>query len=151
MLSFSSQNKKQEVQRLLTSRINQFCLSNINPRERAASRSAFCEVVFVIPCGRTRKPDFNYAFPVVSKDISAKGLSLVHNEPINGDPLIIGLQDQTGPCFIRCTLEHCTPLGYGFHQIGLCPEEVVTVTADEMVRLTRRLEQFEKPVVPAMN
>jgi hypothetical protein len=151
MLSFSSQQKRQEVQRLFTSRINQSCLSNINPRDRAASRSAFCEVVWAIPCGRTGKPDFNSAFPVVSKDISAKGLALIHSEPITSDPLLIGLQDQTGPCFVRCALEHCTALGYGFYQIGLHPDEVVSVREDELAKLKRQLEKFSHATTCAAN
>lgn len=146
MLNFSSQQKKQEIQRLLTSRINQSCLANINPRDRASSRSAFCEVVWVIPCGRTGKADFNSAFPVVSKDISAKGLALIHDEPITADPIMVGLQDQTGPAFLRCTLEHCTSLGFGYYQIGLHPEEVVPVREDEIAKLKRRLEQVTQPV-----
>ena len=139
------------MQRLLTSRINQNCLSNINPRDRGASRSAFCEVVFVIPCGRTGKPDFKSCFPVVSKDICAKGLSLIHNEPIDADPLVIGLQDRTGPCFVRCTLEHCTSLGFGFYQVGLHPEEVVSVREDELAALKRHLSEFSQPTACAVN
>ncbi|MEX2286276.1 MAG: hypothetical protein WD648_04245 [Planctomycetaceae bacterium] len=142
MVDFSSQAKRQEVQRVLTSRMNQFCLSNINPRDRGASRAAFCTVVWVIPSSRSGKFDVKHAFPVIGKDISARGLSLVHNAPVIGDPLVIGLHDKTGPCFISCSIEHCTSLGYGFYQIGLRPEEMVTLRDNELDLLNRRLAQF---------
>ena len=67
------------------------------------------------------------------------------------DPLLIGLQDQTGPSFVRCTIEHCTPLGYGFYQIGLHPEEVVPVREDEIAKLRRSLEQHDHQPVGVGN
>ena len=147
-MDFALIKRQQEVQTLLTSRINHFCASNINPRDRSRSRSAFFEVVWVIPPTRTGEPDFEAAFPVIGKDISARGLSLIHNAPLISDPLVIGLQDQTGPCFVRCSVEHCSSLGYGFYQIGLNPDEVVSVEGKELKALNLRLDHFSPTAVP---
>ncbi len=148
MFGFNWDSKRQEVRRVLTSRVNHNCLSNLDPRDRRFSRSAFSEVVWLIPIGRDGQPQWGFASPVVSKDISAQGLSLIHNEATVDDQLIVGLQDPTGPCFVLCTVEHCTSLGCGFYQIGLVPEQMVPISDANLKTVRERLAMFQVPCTP---
>ena len=148
MFQFNQESKRQEVRRVLTSRVNQNCLSNLDPRDRRFSRSAFSEVVWLIPIGRDGMPQWGFAAPVVSKDISAHGLSLIHNEATVDDQLVVGLQDATGPCFVLCTVEHCTSLGCGFYQIGLLPEQMVPISDADLKAVRDRLSMFHVQCMP---
>jgi hypothetical protein len=142
MFSFFSHKKVADVQRLLTSRINHSCLSNLDPKARNASRSSFCEVVWLVFVGENRQPDFTTGIPVVSKDICAQGLALIHTHPVEDERVLVGLQSSTGPGFLNCSVEHCTSLGYGFYQVGLRPEEVTSVSSADLATLEERLEQL---------
>ena len=87
--------------------------------------------------------------PVVSKDISTQGVSLVHTEAVESRRVILGLEGQHGPSFIRATVEHSTPLGYGFYQIGLYPEEVLHVAPGDLARWRNRLAEYGGRVMEA--
>jgi hypothetical protein len=129
MLGFLFHKKRQEVSRLLHGRVNQTFVKQVGETQRSATRGAFCEVAWLIPYdARTKQPDCSCARPVVTKDISISGLSLIHNEAVTDERTIVGLQDETGLRFLLCTLQHCSSLGHGFHQVGLYPDEVIQIS-----------------------
>jgi hypothetical protein len=142
MFGFLFHRKREEVQRILHGRMNRTYLQTLDNKDRHGSRGAFCEVVWVIPVdGDTQQPDYSRVQTLVTRDISANGLSLIHNRPIGARRIIVGLRDETYPRFIACNLEHCTALGYGFYLIGLRPEEVVVVTPDDVEAMDEILRQ----------
>jgi len=143
MFNFLPHKRRAAVQTLLTSRVNNACMANLAPGQRNNTRSQFCEVVWVVPMGPAGQPEYSAGFPAVSKDISARGLALINNAPIDDPEFVIGLQSDTGPVFIRCSLEHCTPLGYGFYQIGLHPDNVVSISDEELSALMANVEQHQ--------
>lgn len=142
MLGFSHYRKQEQVKRLLTHRINQTCVDSLKPGERTSSRSAFCEVVWVIPGATNGRCDISSAVPMVGKDVSPRGLSLIHTAALADESVIVGLQTATGPEFLLCSLEHSTPLGYGFHQIGLRPGEIAKLPDAKVAELQQRMEAF---------
>lgn len=148
MFGFLIHGKRHEVARILTSRLNHAVIEQHREGARTSARAALCEVVWLIPGAKHRSRDMDAAFPVVTRDISPRGLSLLHTAPVEQERIIVGLQDANGPKFVRCTLQHCTPLGFGFYQIGLYPEEVVALSRDEVRTLTEKMASFGRPATP---
>lgn len=141
MFGFLFHRKRQEVRKALASRINHKCADQLRHASRATTRTPFCEVVWLIPDGDL-EDGLAEMVPVVSKDMSTQGVALIHTEPVEGRRVIIGLEGQHGPSFIRATVEHSTPLGYGFYQIGLYPDEVLHVSPGPLARWRNRLREF---------
>ncbi len=142
MLGSLFNRKKEEVRRILHGRMNRSYLQTLDNKDRHTSRGAFCEVVWVIPVdSQTQNRDYDRVQTLVTRDISAAGLSLIHNRPVEESQIVVGLKDETAPRFIRCALEHCTALGYGHYLIGLRPEEVVSVSPEVILRMEQTLEQ----------
>lgn len=148
MFGFLFHRKREEVKRILHGRMNRAYMRGIDNKNRNASRGAFCEVVWLIPIDEeTRSPDFSRVSTLVTKDISAGGLSLIHDRPIGDRRMIVGLQDESQPRFIVCDLEHCTALGYGHYLIGLHPDEVVQIDPSEIEAMDQRLRNAEEEPV----
>jgi hypothetical protein len=152
MFGFLFHRKRQEVRRALATRINHNCVSQIRHASRTATRSPFCEVVWLIPDHDDLSDAFADMVPVVSKDISTQGVALIHTEPVTARRVVLGLEGAHGASFIRSTVEHSTPLGYGFYQIGLYPDEVLHVAPAEVAQWRRRLADLggrveEEPVL----
>ncbi len=143
MLGFFTHRKKAEVHRLLANRINESCLTRIKPGNRTATRTSFCEVVWLIPVHPHGELNLHAAFPAVGKDICPKGLSLIHSESLDCEHAIVGLRDQAGIAFLKCEVEHSTPIGYQFHQIGLYPEETVSLSDHDVKFLNDKFEKNE--------
>ncbi len=149
MLGFFHHRKRAEVQRVLAGRINHRCFADLREGGRRAPRSAFSEVLWVIPTNGRGRNDFAAAYPVVGKDISPDGLSLIHTAPITDERMLVALEGHSQPVFLACTREHCTGIGYGFYQIGLCPDEAANVTDAELSLLKGRLQEFDPHPAPA--
>ncbi len=126
MFDFLFHKRRSEVARILSGRVNTHCASNLHPGARRASRSSYSEVVWLVRFTNRNRPDFDNALPVVSKDISPVGLSLVHTAPVDEERVIVGLRNGTGMVFVQCNIEHTTPLGCGYFQIGLNPDQLVS-------------------------
>jgi hypothetical protein len=143
MFDFDFFKRRNEVHRALTSRVNSACMEELRHTDRKTSRSVFSEVVWLVPLAGGKTPDYAQAQPTVSKDISVDGLSLLHNRPVEADAVVIVLPGDTGPTFMRCDVEHSTPLGFGFFQVGLRPERVVHVKSADERAWQRRCAEFE--------
>lgn len=132
MFDFLFHNKRSAVRRFMSSRVNNSIVNQMRVGNRDTFRNAFCEVVWVIPCDdQGRNLEFEQARPVVTRDISPAGLSLIQSEPLTAKKVVVALDAESGRTFFACTPEHCTALGYGFHQIGLYLEEIVQVDASD--------------------
>jgi hypothetical protein len=141
MLGLLFRKRREDVRKVLYGRINRSFGLQVGKRDRQYTRSAFCEVVWLVPYDdQARLAEFDRVIPVVSKDICQEGLSLIHNEPIEAARVLVGLQSQFEPAFVLCQVEHSTALGYGFHQIGLFPEEVVHVEPGQIAEIRQRLQ-----------
>ena len=143
MFGFLFQKRRDEVRRLLATRMNSRYVSQFRYGNRTAPRGPLCDVVWIIPCGDGIDAiQIDQAYPVVTKDISPDGLALIHQRPISGR-LLVGLQGPLEMKFILSQVEHRTPLGYGFYQIGVNPEEIVALSPEQNYRLRQRMTNFE--------
>ncbi len=82
--------------------------------------------VWIVPIERG-KPVVGKAFTAVTKEFSSTGASIVLDEPIGLDDLIVGFEFQDEMKFLRAVAKHITPLGGGFHQLGLQMTDIVHV------------------------
>ncbi len=149
MLDFDYFNRRKEVQTALTNRVNTVCMDGIRHADRKNERSPFSEVVWLVPTENNKRGDYSQALPSVSKDISVGGLSLVHSQPITAEQVVAILPGTNGPTFLRCEVEHCTRLGYGFFQVGLRPERVLQAKENERLAWEKRCEEFDDEPAPA--
>ena len=145
MFGFLFQKKREDVRRLLSGRMNRRYFRQFRYGDRLNPRGSFCEVVWIIPYDEgSSEPQFDQLFPLVTKDISSEGLSLIHNQPIHIKRMLVGLESSVEVNFVVCELQHSTPLGYGFYQVGLLPMEVVYLDQATVEGLKRQFEQFEE-------
>lgn len=151
MFGFFLQKKQENVRRILSGRMNRRSLQQFRFGDRRDARGTQCEVVFVIPYDEQEEfPQFDRAFPAVSKDICFEGLSFIHAAPIEQNRMMIRLEGNDEPIFIACTLQHSTPLGFGFFQIGVHPHEVIRVAAESIQTLDTAMQKHVDQPEPAL-
>lgn len=138
MFGFFQRQKADDVRRLLSRHMNRDFLTKFRFGKRTDARGSFCRPVWIVPLHEELGPRFDEAFPAITKDIGPEGLSLIDTEPLEHPVMLVGLEEDDRIDFVRCTLEHSTPVGLGFHQIGLHPEEVVRLSAGQRDQLRRR-------------
>lgn len=144
MFGFLFAKKRNEVLRFMQRRMNRSRVCSVSPGQRGLDRDAFCQVVWIIPTdGHSEPPDYRAAFPVVTRDISPHGLSFIHTGPIHSRSVIVGLDEERDTGFVRCSVQHCTPLGYGFYQIGVHIDEIIHPDRTDAEHFQRRAEQFD--------
>lgn len=142
MFGFLFRKRHDEVQRFLNRRINRSFLPQIDSGNRRHSRGEFCEVAWVLAYDDDEStPDFDDAHVVVTRDISPDGMSILQTSPINETRVVVALEGDLEMRFLLCAVTHSTPLGYGFFQVGLYPEEFLHVDADVAEDLKRRLKK----------
>ena len=145
MFGFFFRKKREDVRTLLSRLMNRRYFRQFRYGDRFDSRGSFCETVLVIPYDEDNlQPVFEQTFPVVTKDISAEGLALIHNEPISTKRMLIGIEGPHGMPFLLCELQHSTPIGYGFYQIGVHPIEVIVVDEVALRELPRRFANAQE-------
>lgn len=142
MFGFFTRRQREEVRRVLSRHMNRDFLKKFRYGKRRDARGSFCQVAWVIPCDPDCEPQFDAAFPAITKDISPEGLSLVHTQPVTAARIVIGLGDDALMSFVSCTLGHTTPMGAGFYQIGMDPQQVIRVSAHIVRRLLQRGEEL---------
>jgi hypothetical protein len=140
MFGFGQRKRQRDVKRLLQGRINRAVLQRLDDKARNGSRCHVCEVAWVIPCGaRPLRPQYDEVLGCVTRDISEQGLSFIHTEPVTDEWLLLGLEGDVEMFFLRGSVEHCTPLGYGYYQIGVNPQETVDVEPHDIDRMRGHL------------
>jgi len=136
--------KRNDVIPVLQRRINRSFTQQFGIRGRRDNRSAHCEIVWVIEYdSATGEPDFNSVMPAVSRDISPRGISIIHTKSIESDRVLIGLEGDVEPTFLLCRVEHFTPLGHGFFFVGLDPYEVSVVEPSQLEVIHQKLGKME--------
>ena len=146
MFDFLSNKKRVDVQQFLAGQMNRGYFRQFRYGDRDVARGAYCEVVWLIPVpDKSADPDYEKVFPVVTKDISERGISFVHPGELPTKYAIMGFERPVGLSFLNCLVEHTTPLGYGFHQHGLTPKELVHIDPDTVSKLQELMRKFGNP------
>ena len=144
MLDLWFTGKRKRAQAVLTNRVNKQSMDEITGTDREIHRSSFRKVVYLIPSNGKRW-NLSAAVPVVSRDICTGGLSIVHNEPIVAERVLIGLPETDGVKFVQCTVQHCSELGFGFYHIGMFAEEIVNIDLREAEALEQQAKTWGVP------
>jgi len=136
--------QRERVRQLLAGYISRNYLPQVSKTDRRFERRAFCEVVWMVGWDeQNQAPDFDRVRHAVTRDVNQDGLSLLLTAPLDDEQLLIGLDSGGGSRhFIRCLLEYCNPLGYGFYQAGLHAEELVELDPLDI----ERLKQSARPL-----
>ncbi|MEX0717525.1 MAG: hypothetical protein WD066_13110 [Planctomycetaceae bacterium] len=151
MFDFRLRTRANQIKRFMQSRMNRHYVRQVRAGDRRATRGAFCEVVWMVAFDSADRPEFGRATPALTRDISADGLSILHHEPVDeGRPLLIGLHNGDESSFVRCRIEHVTPLGFGYRQLGLRPEEIVEFDPPELHAFRRRVETVRREQGPGL-
>lgn len=125
MFGFLFQRKQQSVRQLMSRHMNRDYLRKFRYGKRQEPRGSFCRPVWIVPFeSADDQPRFDEAFVAITKDICPEGISLICRDPIALDRMLVGLGEPHDMVFTICALSHCTPVGLGFHQIGVHPVEV---------------------------
>ena len=142
MFGFFTRKRQDEVQRFLNRRMNRSFLPKVDSGNRRHSRGEFCEVAWVLAYDEEKcAPDFEDVHVVVTRDISSDGLSILQTSPINEVRVVVALEGDLETRFILCSVTHSSPLGYGFFQIGLYPEEFLHVDGDVVEEIRQNLQK----------
>lgn len=147
MFDFASPGKRKRVQAVLTNRLNQKCLNELQGNERGPDRTAYVHALIAVP-GKKRKWRFEDAFPVLSRDLSTSGMAVLHNAVIEGE-LLVEMPGKNTSHFVRCTVQHCNQLGFGYWHIGLKAEEIIEIGLRQSETLAQQLEQFNSALSEA--
>ena len=121
-------NKEREVQVFMRNLLNNNCaeLEALIEGPRLEGRVRLAVVVIVIPVEKNR-PLVEKAFAAVTREFCSTGVSLVVNEPVGVDEVILALRWERGMKFVRAKAKHLSPMGAGFFQLGLKMTEMVCV------------------------
>lgn len=133
MIELWFDGRKKRAQAVMTDRVNQRSIEKINGSDRGILRSSFCKVVYLIPRDADEW-DLSQAVPVVSRDISVNGLSIVHKQLIDNTRVLIGLPGESLK-FVAGKIQHSTPLGAGFFHTGIFTEAIVDIEVTEVEKL----------------
>lgn len=142
MFGFLFQRKREDVRKLLSRHMNRDYLRKFRYGQRQEPRGSFCRPVWVVPFDQAEVPRFDEAFVAITKDMCPEGISLIRQEPITHERMLVGLGEPEDMVFTVCTLEHTTPVGLGFFQIGVQPLEVFETRPSQRETLKRRAEEL---------
>jgi hypothetical protein len=150
MFGFLVRKKHDEVRTLFAGYVNRNSVPQIGDSQRKARRGAFCEVVWLISLdSESHEPQFPSAVPILTKDLCKEGLSVLHTQPLADELVLIAMEGDVSTKFVVCRLEHCTPMGYGFYQIGLQPQQLIDLSPTEEHEFLRRRRLFESSLSTA--
>lgn len=125
---FQSRNQQREVQKVLVKLLNQNCNEVLNlldgPREEG--RINLTIAVYVIPWNHKR-PNAELAFAATTRELSSSGLSIVVDQPIACERVIIGWAFEGTMWFARGKFRHQDPIGAGFWNAGVELEALISV------------------------
>ena len=143
MLQLMFDGRRKKAKALLTSRLNKVTFAEIQGSDREVDRCSVSHAVILIPALGKRGWDFEAAAPAVSRDMSHGGISLIHTAPVESENLLIGLIEGDTAQYLKCRVEHSTPLGLNFFQIGLSVEEVVALDQKETETIAAKFSNQE--------
>ncbi len=123
---------------MLSRHMNRDFLRQFRYGKRLDARGSYCQPAWIVPLDEAGEPRFDDAFALLTKDICPEGVSLIHTAPIPETHIWIGLRDDDRLNFVACRVQHSTPMGLGFFQIGLHPQHTVRVHSSDIRRLEDR-------------
>ena len=123
---FLNRTKEIEAQRLILKLVNNHCpeLQYLHEGPRLEGRVNLTLPAWVVPL-EGRMPQVARAFAVVSKEFSPSGLSVVLHRPFSAEKVLVGFAWENERTFLKGEVQHITPLGCGFSQMGFLAQEVV--------------------------
>ncbi|MEJ5340080.1 MAG: hypothetical protein WHT09_00820 [Thermogutta sp.] len=119
-MPFFTQKKVHEVQSFVLKFVNSHSevAESVELGQRRESRTRLCVVAVLIPYDARTIP-VREKLPVVTKEFSSTGMSVILSEPRGYDRVVVGLKYQGEMRFILARAVHLTPMGGGFFQLGL--------------------------------
>ena len=83
--------------------------------------------LLVVPC-EGHRPVIGRIYPALTKELSSTGLSLVAPHTEEATEVVVAIRWEGAMYYLRARIRHCTPLGAGFHQLGLELVEMLNAT-----------------------
>lgn len=142
MFDFLLSGKQKQARALLASRANKLAILDVSGRDRISTRRQMVEAVMAVPRAG-RRWDYAEAFPVLTCDVSAGGVCVLHHEKLEGT-FLLRLSDEVGSSFLGFAVQHASSLGYGYWRIGLEADEVVHPSKSQLRELDERIAVFEE-------
>jgi hypothetical protein len=121
-----AKKKDLRVQTLILKLVNNHCpeLKAMLEGPRADSRVNLTVVVMVVPL-KDSHLQADRAFSAVTKEFSCAGTSIVTDQPVKFGEAVVGFRVGGEMAYFRATAKHASPMGGGFHQLGLQLVDVV--------------------------
>jgi hypothetical protein len=118
--------KDTKVRGLILRLVNTNCpgLASQIEDARSDNRVSLVVVVAVVPLEGDRIMA-DKAFSAVTKDFSNTGVSVVLEQPLGFDQVILGFRMDEDMTYVRAEAKHLNPMGGGFFQLGCRLLEVV--------------------------
>lgn len=142
MFNFLISGKQKQARALLANRVNKKTFCDVQGTDRIATRAPMMSAVLAVPRDG-RKWEFDEAFPVLTADVSAGGVCLLHHEPLEGQ-YVLQLDDDSGRTCVQFSVQHVQELGFGYWRIGLEAERIYHPTVSEERQLEERREIFRE-------
>jgi hypothetical protein len=127
VLSFSSKSRRvKDAQGYLMKILNNNCplLEAYSQGERDERRSNLTVVAFVVPV-RSGSLDIAAAKATVTKEFSVSGMSVILDEALDTEEVVLAIQWDDTTTFIRGDVKHQSPIGAGLWQCGVQVTEIV--------------------------
>jgi hypothetical protein len=121
-------NRKKEIeaQRWILKLVNNHCpeLLELQEGPRLEGRVNLTVPAWVVPI-EGRMPVIARAFAVVSKEFSPSGFSVIINRPVEPEKVLVGFAWDEERAFFQGEVQHISPLGAGFSQMGIFVHEMI--------------------------
>jgi hypothetical protein len=121
-----NRNREIEAQRWILKMVNNHCpeLRELQDGPRLEGRVNLTLPAWIVPI-EGKMPVIARAFPVVSKEFSPSGFSVVINRPFEAERVLAGFAWDEERAFFKGEVQHISPLGAGFSQMGVLVHEML--------------------------
>ena len=122
-----SRNKKLGVSSFVLKLVNNNCpdILQLQDGPRNDTRVNLTVVVLVIPL-KNKKVEVAKSFYAVTKDFSSTSVSVMVDSPRDVSDVILAFRYEGEMFYARAKAKHVSPVGGGFHQLGLQMEEMIS-------------------------
>ena len=122
-----TRNKKLGVSSFVLKLVNNNCpdILQLQDGPRNDTRVNLTVVVLVIPL-KNKKVEVAKSFYAVTKDFSSTSVSVMVDSPRDVSDVILAFRYEGEMFYARAKAKHVSPVGGGFHQLGLQMEEMIS-------------------------
>lgn len=122
----SQRAREREVHKLLVALVNNHCeeVEQQADGPRLERRVRLTVPVRVVPFDVAR-PCFERTFSALTREFSSHGVTLVATDPLQHEPVIVGLKWNEQMWFLKGAVKHQSAIGAGYWQLGVQLKEVV--------------------------